>query len=326
MRSFLLFALVLLALFFGLFWGSTPLPIEAFFDTAQNTPEGKIFWELRFPRVCLAFCVGAGLSLGGAVFQSLFRNVLASPYTLGISSGAALGHALALHLGLLVSSSLLLGALFGALVGVGVTLSLLLLASYNRSLLSGNGLLLVGVVLNLFLGSLILFLQYISDFSAVLRTLRWVMGSFDVVGFSQAALVFLCVGGAFFYTFFKRHELDLLSFGDEFARARGVSTVQEKRLFLIVISLTVGVIVSVCGPVGFIGIIVPHICRLLVGARHVSLLPTLLCFGGAFLVMCDLLSRTLIAPFEIPVGVITSLLGGPFFVWVLLASKKRATN
>ncbi len=325
MKSLFLFAVFLLVLLVSLFFGATTISLSALTDIAQSTPEGKIFWELRFPRVCLAFCVGAGLSLGGAVFQSLFRNVLASPYTLGISSGAALGQAIALHIGLIVSSSLLWGALFGSLLGVGVTLSLLLVASYNRSLLSGNGLLLVGVVLNLFLGSLILFLQYISDFSAVLRTLRWIMGSFDVVGFSQAVLVACFVGGAFLYALLKRHELDLLSFGDELAGARGVNIVQEKRRFLIVISVMIGVIVSVCGPIGFIGIIVPHICRLLAGARHGALLPALLLFGGGFLVACDLLSRTLIAPYEIPVGVITSLLGGPFFVWVLLSGPRKST-
>lgn len=183
--------------------------------------------------------------------------------------------------------------------------------------------LLAGVAVNFFFSSLVLLIQYSADFHNTFRILRWLMGGLQMVGFEAAlsVLPFVAAGGLLLAVLVE--ELNLLTVGEELAASRGVAVGRVKALLFLATSAMVGVIVSVCGPVGFVGLMCPHICRLLVGPDHRRLLPAALLFGGGFLVLCDTAARTMFAPTELPVGIFTSFLGGPFFLWLLLRSPER---
>ena len=178
--------------------------------------------------------------------------------------------------------------------------------------------LLAGIAVNLFFSSLILLIQYMSDFTRSFRILRWLMGGLEVMGYESILNLAPLVLTSVLVLFALTHELNLMAVGEELAISRGVDVQWVKRALFLATSVCVGGVVAVCGPVGFVGMMVPHICRLLVGGNHRRLLPTCCLFGGVFLTACDTAARTLIAPAEIPVGVITSVLGGPFFVWLLV--------
>ena len=203
----------------------------------------------------------------------------------------------------------------GAVGAVGIVYAL---ARARHRVLSTNVLLLAGVTLNAFFSSLILCVQYFADFTDAYRTLRWLMGDLDVSSYQPivAALPLLAVSFVAFA--WLARPLNLLSVGPDSAETRGISVTRAQRRAFFTASLATGAAVSVSGPVGFIGIVVPHLVRLLVGSDHRIVLPASALFGSAFLVGCDVLSRTLIAPVEIPVGVITALIGGPFLLWLLL--------
>jgi iron complex transport system permease protein len=183
--------------------------------------------------------------------------------------------------------------------------------------------LLAGVAVSFFFSSLILFLQYLSDFTQSFRIVRWLMGGIEVAGYDAVIgiLPFTLAGGAI--VFLLTGELNLITTGEDIAASRGVEVGRVRTVLFFAVSLMVGGVVAVCGPIGFVGLMAPHISRLLVGANHRYLAPASLLFGGAFLTLCDTLARTVIAPAEIPVGVITAILGGPFFLWLLICPKSK---
>ena len=285
--------------------------------------DAVIFWQMRVPRVLLAFFAGAGLAVSGMAFQALFRNPLATPFTLGVSSGASLGAAayvmLGLPLGLFGVAGISVAAFCGAVLAITVVYGLTRL----RRGFSTATMLLAGVALSFFFSSLILFMQYAADMTHSFRILRWLMGSLDATGYGSVldVLPFVVGGGAIIV--YLVHELNLLTTGEDIAASRGVNVSRAKKTVFLAVSLMVGGIVATCGPIGFVGMMVPHICRLLVGWEHRLLVPVTLAFGGAFLVFCDCISRTLLSPTIIPVGVITALLGGPFFLWLLLGGSSE---
>jgi len=296
-------------------------PAQLFQPGFAATPLGKIFWELRVPRVALGFLAGAALAVAGMVFQAIFRNPLATPFTLGVSSGASLGVAVALKLGLLFTvagfSSVSLFSFAGALATVAF---IYFFASMRREF-STEVMLLAGVALSFFFSSAILFLQYVSDISGTYHLVRWLMGDLNTVGFSRPLqlLVVLapCAGVVFYFV----HDLNLILAGEDLARTRGVHVTRVKIVVFFVVSLLTGVVVSFCGPIGFVGMMVPHFLRLWLGAEHRRLLGACLLGGGAFLAVCDFAARTVIPPAEMPVGVLTALLGGPFFLWLLIRGR-----
>jgi iron complex transport system permease protein len=300
------------------FVGAERLPLTALLEPGGVSPEAVILWQIRLPRVLVALLGGAGLALGGAVFQAVFRNPLAAPYTLGVASGAALGVAVVSRLGLVLALGAIpltsVGAFAGALLAVAVVWSL----AHVRQSFSGAVLLLAGVAMSFFFSSLILLLQYTASLGNSFRIVRWLMGGLGAVDLASALqlLPFVLVGVVVLAM--HARELDLFATGADLAASRGVDVVRARRTLFLTTSFMVGGVVAVCGPVGFVGIMVPHICRLLVGETHRSLLPASCLFGGAFLVVCDTLARTIMAPAELPVGVITAFLGGPFFIWLLL--------
>jgi iron complex transport system permease protein len=301
------------------FIGSTRISFTEVFAGSRpfaDNVDAQIFYLARLPRALAAALVGGTLAAAGVVFQALLRNPLATPYTLGVSAGASLGAMLAITYG----ASLPLGgvapaSLAGALLAVMVVYAL---ASARHRGLSTTVLLLAGVTLNAFFSALILFVQYLSDFAQTYRALRWLMGDLDVAGYAPlgAALPFVAVSFVAFA--WLARPLNLLSLGADAAGSRGVNVVLAQRVAFFGASIATGAAVSVGGPIGFIGIIVPHLVRLMVGADHRLVLPASMCIGAAFLVLCDALARTLLSPMELPVGIITALIGGPFFLWMLV--------
>ena len=287
--------------------------------------EGKIFWRLRVPRVLVAFLAGAGLSLCGMTFQALFRNALATPFTLGVSSGAALGAALFVWLGLGAGWLGVSGMTACAFAGAVGSMALVWGLTRLRAGFSTATLLLAGVAVNFTFASMILFVQYMSNLHDAFRILRWTMGGLEVSGYDDVLLLlpFVAIGaGVLLYLV---HDLNLLTTGEDIAMSRGVDVGRTRVLLFAVCSLIVGGVVAVCGPIGFVGLVAPHICRLLVGPDHRVLAPASLLFGGGFLALCDAVARVAIAPAEMPVGIFTAMLGGPFFVWLLISRRQGRT-
>lgn len=304
------------------FIGSTPISFARVFSTSvpfQDNLDGQIFFLARLPRALAAALVGGSLAAAGVVFQALLRNPLADPYTLGVAGGAAFGAVVAIGFGaMLPFAGVASASLAGACLAVGVVYAL---ASARHAGLSTTVLLLAGVTLNAFFYALILFVQYLSNFAQVFRAVRWLMGDLEVAGYGPilSALPFIVMAlGAFMWL---ARPLNLLTLGPEAAEARGANVVVAQRVAFLSASLATGAAVSVGGPIGFVGIIVPHLVRLLVGADHRLVLPASVFFGAGFLVICDVIARTAIAPMELPVGVITAMLGGPFFLWLLVRRK-----
>ena len=284
-----------------------------------NDPAGMdILLKLRIPRVLTAFLAGIALATSGMIFQALFRNPLSTPFTLGVSGGAALGAALWMRFG---TAGALAGIAGTSLAGFGGALAAVVLV-YGLARAKGgfatDTLLLAGVAVNFFFSSLILLIQYFSDAGETFRMIRWLMGGFSVIGFTTPINLSLFVLAGLAVCALLTREMNLLLTGDELAGARGVNVKRTRKLLFFSASLMTGAAVAFCGPVGFVGLMVPHICRKLFGADHRRLFPAVILFGGFFMVVCDGLARTLLAPVEMPAGLITALLGGPFFIWLLL--------
>ncbi len=283
-----------------------------------------ILTQLRIPRILFAFIAGAGLAVCGMVFQAMFRNPLATPFTLGVASGASLGAALYVFLGFSFSIMSIDGSTFAAFLGSLIAISFVYSISRLRSGFSTETLLLTGVAISFFFSSLILFTQYMSNVSDSFQILRWLMGSLTTVGYRDVLQLLPFVSVCIAVILWLSRELNLLMAGDDIALSRGLAVQKTRYVLFFVTSLCVGAIVALCGPIGFIGMMVPHICRLLIGSDHHWLTPATLLFGGSFLIICDTIARLIIAPAEIPVGVITTLLGGPFFLWLLIKSRNKS--
>jgi len=310
------------AIVLGPLAGSTSISLRHVFDRSvpfdQNV-DAQIFFVARLPRTLAGAMVGAMLASAGVVFQGLLRNPLATPFTLGVSAGAALGAMLAITFGASLAWLGLplapLASFVGSLCAVAVVY---LLASARHRGLSTNVLLLAGVTMNAFFSALILFVQYFADFAETFRILRWLMGDLDISSYQPLITALPLVVVSFAIFAWLARPLNLLSLGTDAAETRGLDVTRAQRAAFFSASLATGAAVSVGGPVGFIGIIVPHLVRLLVGSDHRLVLPASAFFGAAFLIGCDALARTVMAPLELPVGVITALIGGPFFLWLLV--------
>jgi len=320
--------LLILAFLSFLVLGVAPLigpdGFRSFRDVAAASDVASfILLQIRFPRVLVAFLCGAGLAVGGASFQGMFRNPLATPYTLGVSSGAAFGAALMIHfaLGSLSAWMLPAGALLGALLAVGVVW----MTARIRPDFSPIVLLLAGVAMTFFFSSLILLLQYSSGLTDSFRLMRWLMGGLAGATYSDVVWLLPFLIGGSLLLLRKTRDLDLLSISPEIAAARGVDVARSRQLIFLGSSLIIGGTVAVCGPIGFVGMMAPHICRILFGNRHAILVPASMFFGALFLVLCDTLARMLFFPVELPVGIITSFLGGPFFLVLLIRRTRTAT-
>lgn len=301
--------------------GSTPIRLSQVFNRTlsfADNVDAQVFFISRLPRVVAAAIVGSGLSLSGVVFQALLRNPLASSDTLGVAAGATLGAILAItfHLDIAIAgvSVVPLASFAGSLGALAIVYGL---SMARRRGTSSTMLLLAGIAVAALLAAVGRFVQYLGDLTETFRTMQWLMGSLDVGSYAPivAALVPMTIAFTGFATLPR--VLDLISMGEEAAEARGVNVERTERIALVSASMATGAAVSLGGPVLFVGIIVPHLVRLIVGADHRLVLPASALFGASFLIVCDLIARTAFAPVELPVGIITAMIGGPFFLWLL---------
>jgi iron complex transport system permease protein len=302
--------------------GSSPINLRRALDSSipfATNVDAQILFIARLPRVLAGALVGAALASAGVVFQALLRNPLATPFTLGVSAGASLGAMLVIILGGTLAIGPWSSVPAASLAGAGLAAAIVYaLANGPRRVMSTTVLLLAGVTLNAFFSALIVFVQYLADFAEVARAARWLMGDLDVGGFSPilAALPLVVAAAVIFVRL--PAALNLLGVDTDSASARGVDVVATQRWAFFSASLATSGAVALAGPIGFIGIVVPHLVRLLVGSDHRIVLPASALFGSTFLVACDLLARTILAPVEIPVGIVTAIIGGPFFLWLLV--------
>lgn len=316
-------ALSLSALALAPFVGPAPVSLKSVLANAPGDAGAEIFYKVRVPRVLMAFLAGAGLSVSGMAFQALFGNPLATPFTLGVASGASLGAALWVRFGAALAIFGVSGAGFAAFCGSMLSIALVYGATRLSGGFSTNVMLLAGVAASFFFSSVILLVQYLSDFSHSFRIVRWLMGGLETADYGTVANLFPFVFAGCAVVLFSVRELDLLLLGEETAASRGVDVESARRLVFFGVSLMVGGVVSMCGPIGFVGMMAPHILRLVIGPDHRYLAPASILFGGVFLILCDTVARTLVAPAEMPVGVITALLGGPFFMWLLVTRRSN---
>lgn len=302
--------------------GSTSISLSRAFDRSipfADNVDAQIFFVARMPRVLAGAVVGAALASAGVVLQALLRNPLATPFTLGVSAGAALGAILAISFGAAVTLGPLSPVPLASLAGAfGAAAIVYALATRPGRAMSTSVLLLAGVTLNSFFSALILFVQYLGDFAETYRTVRWLMGDLDVGGFGPILGALPLIVAAFLIFALLPSSLNLLSVGGDIAATRGVDVARTQRLAFLSSALATSAAVSLAGPIGFVGIVVPHLVRLMAGVDHRIVLPASALFGAAFLVACDLVARTILAPVEIPVGIVTAMLGGPFFLWLLI--------
>ncbi len=306
--------------------GSTRIDLSRAFDSsipASLNPDAVILFSVRLPRTLLAALVGAALSASGLTFQSLLRNPLASPFTLGISGGAAVATAVAIRFGLEGGFGPLSAQTLAALAGSAMSASLVYVLARTRGYLAPSTLLLAGVTLHFFFSALILLIQYTADFTQSYQMVRWVMGGLDLVELQRLAVVAPLVLVGLVVMVVLSRQLNVMALGDETARSLGVPVDRSRRLAFAAASLATGSAISISGPILFVGLMIPHLLRLLLGPDHRLLMPSAVFGGGAVVVACDTLARTILAPTEIPVGVVTALLGGPFFLWLLFRHKLR---
>ncbi|NOT07361.1 MAG: iron ABC transporter permease [Gemmatimonadales bacterium] len=311
----------LAACFLGLAVGAVPIPPGAVLDAlfSSDAPAAGIVRNLRVPRVLLAFVVGGGLGVAGTALQALVRNPLADPYLLGISGGAGLAAVVAIAFGLDGAWSTPLAAFAGGLGGVALVYRLSAVAGRP---LDPRVLVLAGVVVSAFAGALITAVLTLSPAEKLRNSFLWLLGGFSASSWqalgvfsAYAAIPILSLGRA-------ARSLDLLSLGEEPAEALGLSVRKARRVVYLSASLLTAASVAVCGIVGFVGLIAPHALRTLLGPAHRRLLPAVFLASGGFLVAADALARTVVRPIELPVGVVTSLIGVPLFALLLRRSLK----
>ena len=279
--------------------------------------------DMRLPRVLLAFLTGAALAVSGTVMQSILQNPLASPFGLGVSSGAGMGAAFVIVLGLTVGG---LGVFLLPAVSLTFALGTVFLVVFVAARLDRNmsnvTIILVGMVLSLFCNAIMSMLATTSPTYSQ-RIQLWQLGSFSMREWSAVWVLAPALVLALLLFFGYARELDVMTFGEEQARAMGVNLLRTKRILLSAVAALTGAAVAFVGVIGFVDLIAPHIVRKWFGAAHRRVLPASALFGGAFLVLCDLAARTLTPPHEIPIGAITALLGAPFFLYIFFVGRRR---
>jgi iron complex transport system permease protein len=304
----LLFALFLLLL--APFFGQVPLTLSGVLDS--SSVEYQIFFNIRLPRVLLAFFVGGILALAGLIFQTIFRNPMSTPFTLGVASGATLFTAIAIVLGFSMATPLF------AFVGAMLTVVILFVVASRFASYDSSSLLLVGVALSFFYSAALMVMFYISNLQESYEIMRFTMGSLDIVGFNNiyilafTSMLLLVVIHRYSY------ELSLLLTSYEFAYLKGIDVKKTNYTLLFIVSLAVGVAVSFTGPIGFVGLIIPHILKSIYKKSANKLVLPIFFYGGVFLVLSDLIARNIGTTADIPIGVVTSFLGAPFFIYLII--------
>jgi len=321
--TLLLALLLVICAFLGLSIGSTGQSLGevlALFS-GHGDPDStlaNIVWRIRLPRVMLASLAGATLSLGGLVFQAILRNPLAEPYILGISGGSAIGAIIGILLGL----PRFPGVAFFAFAGSMSTLFLLLVIASVKLEMKQDSLILAGVMVNAFCSSVIMFLISLTQDSRLHNILFWLMGDLSMCDMNQILILGAALLPCFALLFLLARPMNLLLMGEELAANMGLNVRFVSIALMVITSFMVSAVVCQSGLLGFVGLVMPHLLRLLFGPDHRLLVPSCILGGGAYLVLCDLLARSLPAQGEMPVGVITAMIGAPLFIFLLQRSRR----
>ncbi len=321
--SFVLTLVLLVAMLLGVSLGSTESGIQAVLQNLLGTTKpdsmlNTIIWHIRFPRVLLSALVGATLSLGGLVFQALLRNPLAEPYILGISGGSAIGAII----GILMGFARFPGVSLMAFTGSIAILLLILIMSSGQTILRKDALLLSGVMVNAFCAAVIMFLVSMTHDTRLHNIIFWLMGDLSMVDIRHVGILAAMLVPGFILLFWLSNTMNLLLMGKEMAQTMGVNIQAITITLLVATSFMVSATVSYCGLLGFVGLVIPHLLRLLLGPDHRILVPACVLGGAAYLIFCDILARVLPEQGEMPAGVITAMIGAPLFI-ILLKKTSR---
>lgn len=323
-----------LSIIFGIGIGSVYVPPREILSAisvrmfGDPMPEGlesttvNIIMDLRMPRVILAFLTGAALSASGAAVQSVLRNPLASPYTLGVSSGASLGAGIVIAAGFTFLGQFTLAAAGLASALLTMFAAVAFTSRIDKSFESST-IVLTGMVISLFISAIVNLMANLAD-EKYKQILKWQTGSFSGRGWGYCAVLAVVSVICIAVYISRSRELDLMSFGDEQAASAGIDPAKTRRFLLIVMSVLTGTAVAFSGVIGFIDMIAPQIVRRIFGAKHSMVIPMSAIVGGTFMVICDIAARTLTAPSELPVGTVTALIGAPFFAYVFFRRRKKA--
>jgi iron complex transport system permease protein len=308
------------------FVGPTTISFQKVFQSltpSVDNQDAQIFFSVRLSRVLLAVLAGATMACAGVIFQAVLRNPLACPFTLGVAGGSSFGAVVAILLGFDISvggfSTVTLFAFAGALLSIGLVYAL---ASILRSYAAVT-LLLAGIAISYFFNALVLLAYYVADFTQAYSMMHWLIGSLDVIDFGSIEKLSVLMGIGFLILLSFSRELNLLSAGEELAKAKGVSTVWVIVISIMTASLMTSAVVALTGPIAFVGLIIPHIYRIWIGNDHRFLLPCSALGGAAFLTLCDTVARSFFGPTEVPVGVFTALIGVPVLLWLLFHRRTK---
>ncbi|RHW40039.1 iron ABC transporter permease [Lysinibacillus yapensis] len=314
--------ILMISIWLGVSIGTADVPFSTLWDQETNPGAYNILWSIRMPRVILAGLVGASLAIAGAAFQGLLKNPLADPYTLGVSSGASLGAVATIFF---TFSIPLIGTYTLPLFGMtGAFITMILVLSFARLIdrsMKMETLILTGVIFSSFLGSCISLMIALSN-NQLREIMSWLLGSVSMRGwpYVQMILPFVLIG--FTILWFNRRELNAMMYGDERAQSLGVNVKRRKYALLAGGSMLTGAAVAVSGAIGFVGLVVPHMTRMLWGTDHRHLLTLSFINGASLLIICDLVSRTIISPAELPIGVITAFIGAPVFSYIFFKQRR----
>ncbi|WP_155593597.1 FecCD family ABC transporter permease [Lysinibacillus cavernae] len=314
--------LLIISIWCGVAIGSVHIPLEVIWNQAVDETAANIFWKIRLPRVLLAGLVGASLAIAGAAFQGLLKNPLADPYTLGVSSGASVGAVMTIFFSISIPVVGLYALPTFSMIGAMITM--IIVMSFARIVdrsLRMETLILTGVIFSSFLGSLISLMIALSG-EELRQVIGWLLGSVSMRGwpYVQMIIPFVVVGTLMLWT--QRRELNVLLYGEERAKHLGVNVKRSKYLILAGGSMLTGAAVAVSGTIGFVGLVVPHMTRMIWGSDHRHLLPLSFLNGATLLIICDLVARTIILPRELPIGVITAFIGAPVFSYIFYKQRR----
>lgn len=302
------------------FLGEITLNLNEILDTSTITY--KVFWDLRVSRVLLAFLVGGILALSGLIFQIIFKNALITPYTLGIASGTTLFTAISIVF--FPAMILSISSAFGSLITITILYYISKNINKNTVAVSTNSILLIGIALSYFYSSALMLVFYMSNLEQNYSIVRFTLGSLDTVGFESPAIIFVMALIMYFTIYSNKAKIKLLLISNDTAFLKGLNVHKLNLLLLVVISICVGVSISFVGPIGFIGLVIPHIVKLIYKKSADQLIFPVFFYGGIFLVISDLIARNLNTASSLPIGVVTAFIGAPFFVYLLIKRNRSS--
>lgn len=318
MKPFL-YILGLITIFISPFLGETQINIKDIFEFSNSS--NMVFWDLRVARVILAFFVGGILALSGLIFQIIFKNELITPYTLGIASGTTLFTAIGIIL--LPTIYIFISSILGSLFTILVLYIISKIINKTSIGSSTNSILLIGIALSYFYGSALMLVFYMSSLQENYSIVRFTLGSLDTVGFSNSFVIFFVSIVFYVIIYLYKNKIKLLLISNDMAFLKGLNVDKTNLTLLVVVSLCVGITISFTGPIGFIGLVIPHIVKIIYKKSAEKLFFPTFFFGGVFLVFSDLISRNLNTDSTLPIGVVTAFIGAPFFIYLLIKRDKR---